>query len=180
MEKDMNSSHSTNQKDDTRVKALLEQTEVFSVLSEQELAKLTEKSRLLSHTPGEFIVRQGGLGHSLFIVLDGSCEVFVEDQQGFIKEVAPVEPGGFFGEMSLLTGTPPAATVRALEETVLIAISKENFAAILEANPKLSEKLGEVLATRQKELTRLTGGKENGEENSANMIARIKSFFRIS
>ena len=176
----MKSSHSPNQETGSRVKALLEQTEVFSVLSEQEQVKLTQKVRLLSHTPGEFIVRQGGLGHSLFIVLEGSCEVFVQDQHGFIKEVAPVKPGGFFGEMSLLTGTQSAATVRALEETVLIAISKENFSAILEANPKLSEKLGHVLATRQKELTRLMGGKENGEESSANMVARIKSFFRIS
>jgi len=158
---------------------LLAQVAVLSVLTDGERAQLAKKARMVAYGTGEFIVRQGEPGKSLFIVHTGVCEVFVLDPQGHGKKVAQTKRGGFFGEMSLLTGEPHTATVRAMEDTTLVAINKVIFASILEANPAISEELGKVLAMRQKKLAELTGSPGDEKHSSSNMIARIKSFFRI-
>jgi len=78
-----------------------------------------------------------------------------------------------------LTGEPHTATVRAMEDTSVIIIDKENFSNILTDNPSISVQLGEILAERQKELAEEAGRIIAATPSSSNMIAKIKSFFRI-
>lgn len=158
---------------------LLKQVAVLSVLSDQDIEKLADKTRVVPYRAGEFIVRQGKLGNSLYVIQAGVCEVFVVDQQGFQTKVAKIDSGDFFGEMSLLTGEPHTATVRALQDSTLVIIDKPLFKTILESSPKLSEALGRILEKRQKELAALTGGTSGSNQGSTNLGARIKSFFKI-
>jgi len=69
--------------------------------------------RLLNYAPGEEIVREGDWGgNTFYIVVAGQAEVIVNTPQGRAK--APDIPAGVqFGEMSVLSGVPRAATVRA-------------------------------------------------------------------
>jgi CRP-like cAMP-binding protein len=78
-----------------------------------------------------------------------------------------------------LTGEPHTATVRAMEDTSVIIIDKENFSNILTDNPSISVQLGEILAERQKELAEEAGRIVSVTASSTSMIAKIKSFFRI-
>jgi CRP-like cAMP-binding protein len=59
--------------------------------------------------------------------------------------------GQAFGEISLLTGEPRLATVRALTELELVEIDKATLAPILEANPSLVEKLEEIIIARRQQ-----------------------------
>ena len=59
---------------------------------------------------GEAIVRQGAAGDSMFVILTRPVRVILEPSG---QEVALIAAGGFFGEMSMLTGDPRTATVRA-------------------------------------------------------------------
>ena len=158
---------------------LFSQVAVLSVLSDEEKLGLAKKARLLAYNGGEFIVRQGGFSNSLFIIHSGSCEVFVTDQRGFVNRVAQTERGDFFGEMSLLTGEPPSATVRALEDSTLVGINKDIFASVLKSNPKISEAVGKVLAKRQAELAAVTGETADKQNSSTGISRRIKSFFKL-
>ena len=81
--------------------------------------------------------------------------------------------------MSLLTGELITATVRAMVDTSVIIIDKENFSNILNDNPTISVQLGEVLAKRQKELADEAGRTVAATSSSSSMIAKIKSFFGI-
>lgn len=180
MKKHLQSSANIDDQSHAETVQLLEHVAVFSVLTDKERAKLAAKARSVAYGTGEFIVRQGDSGHSLFIIQDGVCEVFIRDQQGYGKRVAQLERGGFFGEMSLLTGEPHTATVRAVENVTLVAIDKAIFASILKANPEISQELGKILLIRQKELAAMAGNSGYETDNSSNMIARIKGFFRIN
>lgn len=55
-------------------------------------------------------------------------------------------PGGFFGEMSLLTGDPISADVMAIEDTRLLRLSKQVFEATFTKNPSVLLRLNRILA----------------------------------
>jgi len=161
------------------VEGLLERVSVFSALSEEVRTQIAERSKIIEYGSGEFIVRQGDQGNSLYIIRTGLCGIYIKGNGTQEKRIATIDSGGFFGEMSLLTGEPHTATVRAMEDTSVIIIDKENFSNILTDNPSISVQLGEILAERQKELAEEAGRIVAGTPSSSRMIAKIKSFFRI-
>ena len=161
------------------VQGLLKRVTVFSALSEEVRNQIAKRSEIIEYGSGEFIVRQGDQGDSLYIIRTGLCGVFFRKHGKHEKRIATIDSGGFFGEMSLLTGEPHTATVRAMEDTSVIIIDKENLSNILTENPSISVQLGEILAQRQKELAEEAGRIIAATPSSINMIARIKSFFRI-
>jgi CRP-like cAMP-binding protein len=63
--------------------------------------------------------------------------------------VAHLEPGEFFGEMSLLTGARRSATVSALTESVVYEIRKRPLQHLMAERPELAEHLSRILAERQ-------------------------------
>lgn len=83
--------------------------------------------------------------------------------------------------MSLLTGEPRSATVRAIEDTEVIKIQKDIFSKILSANSGISEYLGQVLAERQQQLATQRGNDSAlAAATPEGFIQKIKSFFGIS
>ena len=167
------------QKSSYNIEGLLGQVSVFSALSAEIRTQIAERSVIAEYGAGEFIVRQGDQGNALYIIRTGSCGIYVRKNGKQENRIATIDSGGFFGEMSLLTGEPITATVRAMVDTSVIIIDKENFSIILNDNPAISVQLGEILAKRQKELAEEAGRIVAHTPSSSSMIAKIKSFFRI-
>ncbi|MBI2912408.1 MAG: cyclic nucleotide-binding domain-containing protein, partial [Chloroflexi bacterium] len=57
-------------------------------------------------------------------------------------------PGDFFGEMALFEGYPRNATVRALEDTECLAMTRWDFTAELRTHPEISVGMIPVLVRR--------------------------------
>jgi small-conductance mechanosensitive channel/CRP-like cAMP-binding protein len=161
------------------IEGLLESVPVLSTLSPDIRAQIAERSKIAEYGAGEFIVRQGAQGDSLYIIRTGSCGVYIAKNDIQENKIATINSGEFFGEMSLLTGEPITATVRAMVDTTVIVIDKANFSIILNDNPAISVELGEILAKRQKELAEEAGRIVAHAPSSVRMIAKIKSFFGI-
>ncbi|MBA3271014.1 MAG: mechanosensitive ion channel [Acidobacteria bacterium] len=83
--------------------------DLFSTLPLESRLALSRTGQEHIFAAGEAIVRQGDTGHSMYVLLSGSARVVIEPAGA---EVARLAPGGFFGEMSMLTGDPRTATVR--------------------------------------------------------------------
>lgn len=167
------------QKSSYNIERLLGQVSVLSALSSEIRTQIAERSVVAEYGTGEFIVRQGDQGDSLYIIRTGSCGVYVRRNGKHENRIATIDSGDFFGEMSLLTGEPTTATVRAMVDSSVIIIDKENFSNILNDNPTISVQLGEILAKRQKELAEEAGRVVANTPSSSSMITKIKSFFRI-
>ncbi|MCA1995188.1 MAG: cyclic nucleotide-binding domain-containing protein, partial [Coleofasciculus sp. S288] len=88
-------------------------------------------------------------GDSFYIILSGSVEVF---SQRLKKYIATLHEGEFFGEMSLLLGTPRTATVRTLEDSVLFVVNRADLQKLLEGHQQLADQLANKLAERQQVL----------------------------
>ena len=161
------------------IEGLIESVPVLSTLSPEIRAQIAERSKVAEYGTGEFIVRQGDQGDSLYVIRTGSCGVYVKKSEKQENKIATIHSGEFFGEMSLLTGEPITATVKAMEDTTVIVIDKANFSIILNDNPAISAELGEILAKRQKELAEEAGRIVAHAHSTVSMIAKIKSFFGI-
>jgi CRP-like cAMP-binding protein len=113
---------------------------------------------------GTILIEQGKPVNALYIVLDGTLGVSF----GGGRPPTRLGCGEVVGEISFVDSRPPSATVTALEDAVLLALSRRDLAAKLEADPAFAARfyrfLGIFLAHRLRELERhiATGGAGGG------------------
>ena len=98
--------------------------------------------------PEDVIIRQGEWQGELHIVKAGLVSVTVTDAEGRSVEAAQLGKGECFGEMSLLTGQPPSATVTAREETDTWVICQHDLMTLLGASPALMQNISHILSKR--------------------------------
>ncbi len=96
---------------------------------------------------GQEVVRQGDTGVGMFIVRSGKVEI-VQEHAGQSEKVRDLGPGDVFGEMALLDEFPRSATVRAVEPTTCLGITRWHFRGILESHPQIALKLLPILTKR--------------------------------
>jgi small-conductance mechanosensitive channel/CRP-like cAMP-binding protein len=163
------------------VPAAIDGSDLFAPLSPAERVELSRGARALRFTAGETIVREGDGTSSMFVIASGRAAVSAQGDTSESQKVALLEPGSSFGEISLLTGEPRTATVRAVEEALLVEIDKSTLAPILRANPSLVEKLDAIILERRRQtagrLGSVPGGPGAGEPSP--LRARIARFFGL-
>ena len=157
----------------------LERVSIFASLPEEQRAQIAAVSHRALYAAGESIVRQGESGCSLFVLLSGEAAVYIEPGD---REVARIPAGGFFGEMSLLTGAPRNATVRTAVDSELLEITADEFKQFILANPASLDVMGTAVATRQAELdqARAHGPVLSVAEQSQGLVDRIRRFFGVA
>ena len=128
---------------------------------------------------GEAIVSQGEPGESMYVLCSGTVAVVLEPDK---REVATIRQGGYFGEMSLLTGEPRSATVVARGEVVVLELTAEVFRHLGAGNPHAIEQVGVLAITRRAELDRARSSARAMAvaEAPASFLARMKRFLRLS
>ncbi len=156
----------------------------LSCLTDEEVTGLVEKGRLLLYGPHEALVTRGENGESMFVIIEGHAEVIGKTSDGPRVILAGLGAGECFGEMSLLTGEPRNATVRAVGDTVVLEICKEHLSPLMERRPDLAECLGALLEARQKNWEE--GIEKAGPGDAKNtahagesrsLVGRIREFF---
>jgi uncharacterized membrane protein/quercetin dioxygenase-like cupin family protein len=113
----------------------LKRVPLFALLDEEETAVLARQVELKEFAPRQTIYRTGDPGEQAFIVASGAVcvQIVDEDQQEVI--VDQVAPGEVFGFASMLEGVPHHTDAMALEETVCIAVERQDIAVLLERKP---------------------------------------------
>lgn len=102
---------------------LLDRVQAFHGMSGEELQKLLEAAEKCTFEPGETIVREGSTGAWIYIILDGSASV-LKNALGKSTELARLQPGDSFGEMSLIDQELRSASVIAETACVLLRLSE--------------------------------------------------------
>jgi small-conductance mechanosensitive channel/CRP-like cAMP-binding protein len=173
----------TEQSEEAPKTRLLKRLDLFAIMGEQPLARIAGAMQRHEFEAQDFIVTQGEAGSSLFVVEEGLVSVLVKDGNGRHRWVAHVPPGGFFGEMALLTGESRTATVQAETQVVCYEIDKEILLPIFQENPELLEKVGELMAARKAQLRRVKKAslEENHEEQQEkhSLLQKMRHFFGI-
>jgi CRP/FNR family cyclic AMP-dependent transcriptional regulator len=106
-------------------------------------ARIAAGSRKATYNEGEFIFREGELGDTAFVLLDGTVQISRRDD-GKTIPIGIVNVGGIFGEMALIDDGERMASAQAVGvSTEALVISRRVFEEKLEsADPFLRASIG--------------------------------------
>jgi small-conductance mechanosensitive channel/CRP-like cAMP-binding protein len=170
--------HALSGTDASATERALQRVSIFANLPDDQRAQIAAVARRALYAAGEAIVRQGESGCSMFVLVSGEAAVLLEPGN---REVARIPSGGFFGEMSLLTGAPRNATVRTTVDSEVLEIAADDFRNFVLANPAAVEQMGAAVANRQAELdqARAQGTPTSAAEPPQRLVDRIRRFFGL-
>ena len=162
----------------TRARAMLAGTDLFGLLSDEERRGLAEVSPIHAFGAGESIVRQGDEGRSAYVVCKGRVRVSLDPGDA---ELAILEPGAYFGEMSLLTGEPRTASVRAVGDCEVMEVASDQFRRFVLERPSVVERIGSVVTDRRAGLAkaRSSGAQAPASESTHSLIQRVRRFLGV-
>jgi CRP/FNR family transcriptional regulator, cyclic AMP receptor protein len=121
----------------------LEEVGLLAGCSRRQLRAIARISEVIEVAEGTVLARNGQPGDQFFLILDGSARVEVTS-----RKRSRLEPGQYFGEMSLLDGGPRSATVVADTPLRLLVIKRRDFATLLREAPEVTQSLLTTLSRR--------------------------------
>ena len=121
----------------------LEEVDLLAGCSRKRLRAIAKISEVIEVPAGSVLARLGDPGEEFFLILDGSARVEVSP-----RKRSRLEPGEYFGEMSLLDGGPRSASVIAETPLRLLVIKRRDFATLLREAPDLTQSLLATLSRR--------------------------------
>src|SRR2546426_2489885 len=136
----------------------LERVPLFEDCSLRQLRAVADISSVVEVPARTVLTRAGEPGDEFFVIIDGTALVALSPQRRH-----RINPGEFFGEMSLLDGEPRSATVKAETDLRLLVIDRTHFWRLLKEVPGLTEKILVTLSRRGRQhekplRARRTGG----------------------
>lgn len=133
--------------------SIVQRIEIFSGLDSDEIRLLAANIKERQFGYGRAIVNQGDAGSSMYVLVEGLLDVRADLDNGQKQvKVKSIQPGEFFGEMSLLTGEPRTATVVTVTDTVVYEIGKEDLEGLLEKRPEIAVQISQIIASRRQDL----------------------------
>ena len=122
---------------------LLGSVSLFHNADNYVLQQLAGKIIFTSYDSGETIIQKGEVGQTMYIIISGSLKVHDDEHQ-----VAVLESGDFFGELSILDSEPRSMSVTAITDAVLGSIDRSSFYEVLEEFPGMTKEIIAVLNKR--------------------------------
>lgn len=127
---------------------VLSSASTFHDIPHQSLVKTISMAEQLVLPQGEIIFTQGDKGDTFFVVISGKVLVYMNSEDGTENTLTTLGAGEGFGEMALLTGEPRSTSVKTLEPTSLLVLSRNYFDQLCEIYPELSISLVKIMANR--------------------------------
>ncbi len=152
-------------------------SDAFPVLSPDALTEVADFGNVIDVSPGQLLFQAGEASYDLFVVLDGEVEVVRLDGAEPVVIVA-YGPGGFVGELNLLTGQRRSLSCRVTQPGRVLVIAEPEFRRLMASRPALAETIFSALLARREVLragdgaqaTRIVGSRYSPE------AMRLRSF----
>src|SRR6185503_5328392 len=121
---------------------------VFPDLAGIELESLADHAEKVTFADGDTIVAEGDAADRFFVIAKGEVTVTRRTPEGKEIALATLGPGQFFGEVGILAETRRTATVRAVGDVELLALSWKEFQETLERSDKTERGFSEIVHER--------------------------------
>jgi CRP/FNR family transcriptional regulator len=135
----------------------LKNISLFKELNEEQLSEIIKILKPVTFSAGDIIVIEGEKGESMYIFKKGKVQITHQltlkvgnhHWEKGEKSMAILDSDkiNFFGEMSLVTGSPRSATIKALSECELYEINKNDFERLANKRPDIGYKIMKEIAS---------------------------------
>lgn len=148
---------------------------LFGRVSESDLEELATHLIERRFPKNATVVEEGLPGDYMYVIREGRAKVTKASEDGREKIMNFLEAGSFFGDMALLGNETRSASVKTLEDSVLLALSRRDFIDLLRQSPDLSLAVIEELANRLRETNEQARSLsfQGVEERTRNLFERI-------
>lgn len=131
--------------------ALFRNIDIFDKMSfEKDIFEIVKISYI---APGQILMKKGEFADSIVLILTGTVDVQVKNNQGHEIKAASVEANSFVGEMAIVDQTTRMATVRATTECCIGTIHSNDFWNYFKKNPSLAKNVIIEMNKRNKEVS---------------------------
>lgn len=127
---------------------LLAKIPLFEGLPEKDLDRLASEMEIVNLKSEEMLFCEGDPGEHLYVVVKGDLEILKAPDTKDEMILNTIHEGEYIGEMSLATGAPRTASVRARGDVVLLSMSRQQFNDLLRRHPELASTMVSVLSYR--------------------------------
>ncbi len=128
--------------------AIIDASHLFKSLDAEGRRDVLKSGYVMSYEADDIVVLQGDPGDTMFLVIRGKVRVETEKPGGKMLQLAELGPGACVGEVSVLSGTPRTATVRAISDVDVVALARHRVVRVLAQYPKVRELLESIIQAR--------------------------------
>ena len=131
---------------------------LFGGLPDTTLRELAASLEVLDLEPNAIVFHEGDAGRELYVVLEGELEVIRRSKRHRDITVLVMQPGSWFGEMSMLDVMPRAATVKTTTAARLLKLTAHDLDALYRRDLKSYTLLVLNIAREMSRQRRVTEG----------------------
>lgn len=135
--------------------AYLRRVPIFCMLEPRILAILAEMTHPQHYRKGQIIFYRDDPGNAMYVLVAGSVELTLPSDAGSEVLVARLRPGEHFGELAVLDGRPRYVTAVAVEDTQVLAMSRDKLLGFLREHAEASLQITLSLCLRLRHITEL-------------------------
>ena len=114
--------------------------DMFENMSVREAKMASLMAYTVDMEPGKQLFSQGEIGEEMYVVLNGSISIFLENDESR-TDLVRLEKGNTFGEMGLFRNAERSASAEAYEKTRLLVINRDCLEPLKKRHPKIASKL---------------------------------------
>jgi ABC-type lipoprotein export system ATPase subunit len=125
-----------------------------SSLNEKTLGSILKEKKPVLFEAGRDIIKQGDVGNSFYLLLDGSVDILVKDEQREERLVNQLTSGSYFGEMALMGDKRRTATVRVSHgySAKVLELSAQEFERLTDSSEQFKTDVDNAARTRKREI----------------------------
>ena len=131
---------------------MLKDVQILQGLPFEHLILLARRCTVEHYAPDQVVFVEGGPGKALYVVVEGRVQIYRDQPGGHAVLLGDARRSGVFGEMAIFDDSPRAASVRAMEPTVLLRLAREDFEDFVFHHPNVAMECVRTLSQRIREL----------------------------
>jgi CRP/FNR family cyclic AMP-dependent transcriptional regulator len=113
--------------------------------------KISRHHEMETFANGDIVFREGEQTRDMYVIHEGRVEI-IKESGGHEVQLAVLERGSFFGEMSLLEGLPRSATARAVGTAKLLVLRPGSLLLLIRRDPTFAFEMLQQMSSRIREL----------------------------
>jgi ABC-type lipoprotein export system ATPase subunit/CRP-like cAMP-binding protein len=130
------------------------QLQIISSLNQKALASILRETKPVTYESEHEIIKQGDVGNSFYLLVEGRVDILVRDEQGHEELVNQLPRGSYFGEMALMGDPRRQASVRVSRgrSAKIIQLSADEFEQLTSSSEQFKTNVRKVFGARKKEI----------------------------